>query len=124
MNVVDSCGWIEYLLDGPNARFFSPAIEDTGNLIVPTICLLEAYKAARRVRGEAVALKAVSGMREGRVVDLDADIAVRAARIGLDMKLPLADSIILATARAHRAALFTQDAHFEEIEEVKYRAAR
>ena len=124
MNVVDSCGWLEYLLDGPNARFFAAAIEDTEHLIVPSVCLLQVFKAAARARDEAAALWAVSGMHKGRVAELSASIAVTAARLGLKHGIPLADSVVLATARAHGAVLWTQDEHFRGIEKVRYRAAK
>jgi predicted nucleic acid-binding protein len=63
-------------------------------------------------------------MQQGHVVELDASLAIRAARISLDLKLPLADSVILATARAYEADLWTQDAGFEGLGGVKYVARR
>ena len=83
MNLVDSCGWVEYLTDGPNADYFATAIEDMAHLLVPTICLLEVFKLTLRERGENAALRSLVTMRRGRVVDLDADIAVEAARLSL-----------------------------------------
>ena len=124
MNLVDSCGWLEYFADGPNAAFFAQPIEDTRRLIVPTICLLEVFKRVLEQRGKASAIQAVSQMRSGRVADLDADTAVAAARIGVEHKLPLADSVILATAHKHRATVWTQDADFEGLEGVRYVATR
>lgn len=124
MNVVDSCGWLEYYAAGPNATFFAKVIELTDDLIVPTICVAEVFRTMHRQLGEGAALRAVNGMGRCRLAPLDAKTAVAAARTGLELKLPLANSIILATARAHRATLFTQDVHFEKIEGVKYRKAR
>lgn len=120
MNVVDSSGWLEFFADGPNAAFFERAILDTDELVVPTISLLEVFKRVLQQRGENAALQAVAQMRQGRVVDLDAELALRAAQTGLSHKLPLADSIMLATARAHDATLWTQDADFEGIEGVRF----
>ena len=122
MNVVDSSGWLEFFADGPNAAFFEKAILATDELVVPTISLLEVFKRVLQQRGENAALQAVAQMRQGRVVDLDAELALRAAQTGLSHKLPLADSIMLATARAHDATLWTQDADFEGIEGVRFRA--
>ncbi len=82
MNLVDSCGWREYFAGGPNAAFFAPAIEDTRDLIVPTVCLLEVSKRMLEQRGEAAALQAITCMLEGRVVALDSAIALGAARLG------------------------------------------
>src|SRR5947207_2696419 len=109
MNVVDSSAWLEYFADGLNAEFFAPAIEDTSNLIVPTISIFEVFKRVLQQRGENEALQTVALMQQGRVVTLDVSAALAAAKISHDLKLPLADSIILATAQAHNAPLWTQD---------------
>jgi len=124
MNLVDSSGWLEYFADGPNARFFGSAIEELDKLIVSSINILEVFKRLLQQRGETDALKAVAHMQQGHVVDLDASLALRAARISLDLKLPLANSVLLATARAYKADLWTQDTDFEGLEGVKYVARR
>ena len=120
MNLVDSSGWLEYLADGPNAEFFAPPIEDTGRLIVPTISVLEVFKRVLQQRSENEALQAVALMRQGKVVDLDADLALSAAKLGREHGLPLADSVILATARKFCATVWTQDSDFENLEGVRY----
>ena len=120
MNVADSSAWLEYFADGPNAGRFASAIEDVGKLIVPSICLLEVFKRVLQQRGEPEALQAVALMRQAAVEDLTAEIALDAARIGVALKLPLADSVVLATARKHQAVLWTQDADFDGIDGVKY----
>lgn len=121
-NVVDSSGWLEYLADAPNADFFAPAIEDPERLIVPVLSILEVFKWVLRERDEDAALQAAALMQQGQVVDLDVALAIRAAKLGLAHKLPLADSIILATAHAHGAVLWTQDSDFEGLPGVQYRA--
>jgi predicted nucleic acid-binding protein len=120
LNVVDSSGWLEYFADGANAAFFAKAITDTERLIVPTISLLEVFKRVLQQRGENAALQAVAHMRQGSVVALDAEIALAAAHLGVAHKLPLADSVMLATARRHGAVLWTQDADFEGMDDVRY----
>jgi predicted nucleic acid-binding protein len=120
MNVVDSSGWLEYFADGHNAAFFAPAIEDLRRLLVPSISILEVFKRVLQQRGETDALRAVAQMQMGQVVSLDAPLALLAGRLAHDLKLPLADSVILASARAHGAVLFTQDEHFRGIDGVKY----
>ena len=120
MNVVDSSGWLEYLADEPNADFFAPAIENVGLLVVPAISLYEVFKRVHQPRGENDALKAAALMMQGLVVNLDAELALSAARLSLDLSLPMADSVILATARAHQATLWTQDEHFKSIDGVEY----
>jgi predicted nucleic acid-binding protein len=124
MNLVDSCGWLEYFADGPNADFYAPALEDPGSLLVPTICLLEVFKRILQQRGEDEALQAAAAMHQGLVVSLDAPIALRAARISHDLKLPLADSVIMATAQSYSATIWTQDSHFKGLEGIKYTEKR
>ena len=122
MNLVDSSGWLEYLADAPNSGFFAPSIEDTRNLIVPTISVLEVFKRVCQQRSEDDALQAVALMHQGKVVDLDSTLAMSAAKLGLEFRIPLADSVILATARTYRATIWTQDKDFEHIEGVRYRS--
>ena len=119
-NLVDSCGWLEYFADDSNADFYAPAIEDTENLVVPSLCLTEVFKKLLKERDESIAWLAISAMRKGNIVDLDADIALEAAKIGLIYKLPIADSIIYATAKKRNALIWTQDKHFAEFSDVKY----
>ncbi|MEW6008007.1 MAG: type II toxin-antitoxin system VapC family toxin [bacterium] len=120
MNLVDSCGWLEYFADGPNAIYFAEPIEDTDNLLVPSLCVLEVFKNILRQRGENSALQAIALMGQGMIVDLDTSIALSAAKLGLEHKLPLADSIILATARANDAIVWTQDADLKGIDGVNF----
>lgn len=121
MNLVDSCGWLEYFADGPNAGFFAKPIEDTDNLLVPAICILEVFKRVLVQRGEQDALQAVAAMQDAKVAHLDMAVALTAARISADLRLPLADSVVLATARVYQATLWTQDADFEGIGGVRYK---
>jgi len=120
MNIVDSSGWLEYFGEGTNASFFAPAIEDTENLMVPTICLYEVFKRLMSQRGEHVALVNIADMHQGKLVDLTSSIALEAAKLSADLKTAMADSIILATARAFDATLWTQDTDFANIDGVKY----
>jgi predicted nucleic acid-binding protein len=119
-NVVDSSGWLEYVGGGPNANEFEPAILAVERLVVPSICVLEVFKRMLREKGEDAALDVVGQMRQGVVVDLDADLALEAARLGTELKLPLADSVILATARLHNATIWTQDQDFVGMDGVRY----
>jgi len=120
MNVIDSSGWLEYFINGSNASFFAPVIENTDEILVPTISLFEVFKRVLIEKNRNDALEAVAIMKDGRVVDLDDSLALVAAELSYEMKLPLADSIILATARANNATLWTQDAHFKGMDGVKY----
>jgi len=120
MNVVDSSGWLEYFADGPNADFFATAVENVGELVVPSISLYEVFKRVLQQRGEGAALQAVAAMQQGQVVALDAAIALSAAKKSVEFRLPMADSIMLATARACNATLWTQDIDFKGIDGVRY----
>lgn len=120
MNLVDSSVWLEYLADGHGAGVFEPVITKTQDLLVPVICLYEVFKRVLQQRDEHSALRAVALMQQGRVVDLDSDIALRAARHSIEYTLPMADAIILATARVYEAVIWTQDADLQNIKGVKY----
>lgn len=120
MNVVDSSGWLEYFADGPNAEFFAPVIENAAELVVSVINLYEVFKRVLQQRGEDEALRAIATMMLGRVAELNQSLALNAARISTNLKLPMADSLILATAQACDAILWTQDADFENVEGVRY----
>jgi toxin FitB len=120
VNVVDSSGWLEYLADGPNADFFANSILATADLLVPTLSLYEVFKRVLQQRGEDDALQAMALMQQGTIVELSASLALSAARISLNDKIPMADSIMLATARAYEATLWSQDSDFQNIPGVRY----
>ena len=120
MNVVDSSGWLEYFANGPNATEFAKPIQATNTLVVPSISLFEVFKRVMTQRGEDAALEAIALMRQGRVVPLDDVLALDGARLSVEHHLPMADSIILATALAHQATLWTQDADFENVPGIRY----
>ncbi len=120
MNIVDSSGWLEYLADGPQASSFEKPLQDRDNLVIPTVCLYEVFKVVLRERGEADALQAVALMKQGKVVDLTEELALEAAKISFDHKIPMADSIVLATGRALEATIWTLDGDFKKFEGIKY----
>lgn len=122
MNVVDSSGWLEYLAAGPNADFFAGAIEATAELLVPTISLYEVFKRVLQQRGEGDALQVIALMQQGRIVDLTSPLSLSAAHLSVQHRLPMADSIMLATARDNDATLWTQDSDFEGLPGVQFKA--
>jgi predicted nucleic acid-binding protein len=117
---VDFSGWLEYFTGGKNAPFFTSAIEDTENLLVPVICIYEVYKKIFQEQGQGVAEIRIADLYKGQVLDLTAPLALSAAEISAETKLPMADSIILATAQDFQASLWTQDEHFKGIPGVQY----
>lgn len=120
MNVVDSSGWLEFFADGVNAEQFSQPLSDLEQLIVPSISVFEVFRVVCRQRGEEQALQAAALMQHGKIVELSSSLALYAAKLSIELKLPMADSIILATARLHEATLWTQDTDFEGIDGVRY----
>lgn len=121
LNVVDSCGWLEYFANGGNAGFFAPALEATDSLIVPSLTVFEVCKRVALLRGEQPARQAADFMARGEIVDLDADTALAAALYSAKHQLPMADSIILLSAWAHQATLWTQDIDLKGHKGVKYK---
>jgi len=121
MNLVDSSGWLEYFADGQNADFFAPAIEDAEQLVVSTINVYEVFKRILAQRDEHSALQAVAIMEQGHVIELSSEIALSAAQLSHEKKIPMADSIIYATAQMSKATLWTQDADFEGLENVEFK---
>ncbi len=120
MNVVDSSGWLEYFADAPNANFFAPAIENISELVVPSISIYEVFKRVLQQREESAALQSIAVMQQGLVVELDTNLALNAAKISIEYRLPMADSIMLATALSCDATLWTQDSDFSGIDGVEY----
>jgi toxin FitB len=124
MNIVDSSGWLEYFADGPNATFFSRPLGKVDDLVVPSITIYEVFKVVLRQRNESDALQSVALMQQGSVVYLTSSTAILAAKMSVEHRLPMADSIILATARVYGAILWTQDSDFKKIDGVRYIAQK
>lgn len=120
MNIVDSSGWLAYFANEPNAKHFLTPLNDTASLVVPTVTIYEVFKVVLRESSENEALQAAVAMRKGTVVDLTALLAIAASKLSLEHNLPMADSIILATAKEFDATIWTQDSDFENIGDVKY----
>jgi predicted nucleic acid-binding protein len=120
VNIVDSSGWLEFFVNGPNAQRFLPALKETSSLVVPVVSIYEVFKVVLRESGENAAIQAAMAMQKATVVEMTSRLAMAAAKISLELSLPMADSLILATARIHNATLWTQDAHFKDLAGVKY----
>lgn len=120
MNIVDSSGWLAYFADEPNAKHFLKPLKDTASLVIPTITVYEVFKVVLRESSKDEALQAAAVMQKGTVVDLTVQLAIAASRLSLEHSLPMADSIILTTAKAYDAILWTQDADFKNMPGVKY----
>ncbi len=120
MNIVDSSGWLEFFASGPNASTFAQPIQDVKHLLVPVITLTEVFKRVLQQKDEPSALQAAGHMLQGQVIPLSSELAIEAGRLGYRLKIPLADSLILATARRYDATLWTQDEDFKSLAGVRY----
>ncbi len=120
MNIIDSSGWLEYFADAPNAGFFAPVIENPAELIVPIVTIYEVFKRILQQRDESDALQAIAIMMQSTLIDIDAELALSAAKLSVNLKLPMADSLILATAQRHQATVWTQDIDFKGLPNVQY----
>jgi predicted nucleic acid-binding protein len=120
MNLVDSSGWLEFFADGPNTSFFSTPLGNVDELVVPTISIYEVFKTVLRQRDESAGLQAVALMKQGQIIDLTTDISMKAAKLSLEHKIPMADSIILATGRLYQATVWTQDVDFKGLKDVQF----
>ncbi|MGB7564869.1 MAG: type II toxin-antitoxin system VapC family toxin [Prochlorococcaceae cyanobacterium] len=118
--MVDSSGWIEFFTGGPNAGPFAEAIERPERLVVPTISLFEVFKWVLREHGEGPALRAIALMQRGELMGLSSEIALHGAQLSLALKLPMAESLMLATTRARGALLITQEADFQGLARVRW----
>ncbi len=114
--VLDSSCWLEVFDGGARAALFEAVAAEPEKLIVPVITLYEVFKYLARVKGVEPATRAALYLQRGRVIDLDSTIALAAAGNGL----PMADSLIYATAQAFEAEVWTQDAHFQSLTGVRY----
>ena len=118
MILVDSGGWIEYLAARPRADDFARYIESDQPLVTSAIQVYEIYKVVRRDISEERAIESVSVLRATTVEPLDESLALEAADISLEHGLAMADAIIFATARRHRAEIVTVDSDFEGLPRV------
>jgi len=120
MNIIDSSGWLAYFADEPNAKHFLTPLHDPASLVVPSVTIYEVFKVILRESNENNALQAVMAMQKGTLVDLTASLAMAASKLSIEYNLPMADSIILATAQEFNAVIWTQDSDFKNISNVKY----
>lgn len=122
MNVVDASGWLEYFADGPDAAFIAPTLQETGELVVPVVTILEVFERICRRHGEGEALQAAAAMQQGRVVPLDTSLALEAGRLAVEHRVSPAAGAVLAAAARHEARVWTLDEALRHVPGVRYRA--
>jgi predicted nucleic acid-binding protein len=118
--IIDSCGWIEYFKGGQKADEFGNYIERSTpiNSFTPTIVLYEVYKVFLRSYGDDEALGIIGHMKKNTsIITMDDNIALRAGEISHDLKIPMADAVILSSAREMDAVVITSDKHFKGIKD-------
>jgi len=120
MVLVDTCGWIEWLINGTTSDQYEPYFKQVESMIIPTSLQFELYKWVARKKGIQEALEAIALTEQGKVIPLSTSIALFAADFSAKHKLSFADAIIYATAQFHKAALITSDQHFKGLSEVIY----
>jgi len=120
--LIDSYGWIEYFGEGPLADSYAAFIEKTDEkgTVTPTIVIYEVYRKIKSVGGEEKALEAYAQMSRTKVIDLTSSLCLDAADISMNLNLGMADSIIVATAKAYNAQIVTSDEHLKKIDGVKF----
>jgi len=120
--LIDSYGWIEYFAEGPLADRYAPFIEEvsTENAVTPTIVIYEVYRKIKGLKGEEKALEAYAQISRTKIVELTSHLSIEAADISLKLGLGMADSIIVATAKAYNAQIITSDKHLKGIENVRF----
>ncbi len=122
MKVIDSYGWIEYFSNGPLAEKYAPYIEDANenNTVTPTVVVFEVYKRLKKEKSEQVALEAYAQLTRTKVVPLDESLALRAADVGIETGLAMADAIVYSTAKAYSAELITSDKDLKALKGVQF----
>lgn len=121
MQLIDSCGWLEYITDGPLADKYAAFIESNRNqLLVPTLIIYEVYKFLRRTATEEMALQAVAHLETCQTIGLDLTLAMEAADLSILHQLAMADAIVYATSQHDKAELVTSDADFKNLPGVHF----
>ena len=118
--VIDSSGWIHYFLNGPAVARYAKVIQKLGRIVTPAIVVYEVYKTIKHSSNESLASDAVEALQHTMIIPLDSHLACSAADISLDCRLSMADSIVYATARKYDIPLYTSDADFKNLPNIKY----
>ena len=122
MNVVDSCGWLEFMGDGSNAPFFEPALLNEKELLIPGVVIFEVCKRLAVLGHPAAADAFLSVAERCQIVHLSSSDLASAAKAEISQKLALADAIIWQTAQTHKARLYTQDIDLKGLPGVVFKA--
>jgi predicted nucleic acid-binding protein len=115
--LLDSSVWIEVITQG---KLYEKCMhEKSDQIIVPTLVLFEVYRKLSKNLSEDKALIAIAMITQNQVQDMTQEVALTAADLSLEYNLGMADSLILAHSRIHKAKLITLDNDFSDIKDVK-----
>ena len=120
MNIVDASGWIEFFLAGANGPTFKPVIENTRELLVPSVNMYEVHRVLSRKLPVELRDMCLEVMRRAPVIELNDERAIAASQLSLKHGLAMADAAMYAIALEHKAVLWTQDADYQGLKGVKY----
>lgn len=120
MNLVDTCGWIEWLTNGKLSADFEPYLSRSADLIIPSLIQYELYKWVNREKNSTMALEVIGITESCQVIPLDTNLALSAAEISKEYGLAMVDAVIYATSRHYDALLITSDKHFKKLPHVKF----
>ncbi len=118
--IVDTCGWIEWLIDSDLAPSYAHYFKNLSDILVPTLIQYELYKWVTREKNSIAALEVIGITETGTVIPLDTNLALYAADIAKEYKLAMADAIIYATSKHYKATLITSDKHFLSLPDIQF----
>ena len=122
MHCVDSSGWIEFFLGSAAGRTFKSIIEQTDQLIVPSLSFFEVHRFLSRTVDVAQRDTCLDIMRRGRVVELTVQRAIAASDTAQKHRLAMADAVMYSIAREFNATFWTQDVDYKDLPGVSYHA--
>ena len=120
MIVIDSSLWLEYFIGSKYSDIINDFLNVPQNILVPSIILTEIYKKILNEWNESIANDYIAQFQEYKIINLDFQIAISAAKIGKEHKLLIADSIIYASTLSYNATLYTMDKHFKGLKNIEY----
>jgi predicted nucleic acid-binding protein len=123
-SVYDTRFFIEYFYSN-DAELLKKLKEDLRNVkerMVSALTVHEIHRINLEGEGRDVAtLRSRTIRADFKVVDVNYETAVKSAELRSKHRIPMADSIIAATAQIHECTLVSDDPHFKQIQELKTR---
>jgi len=109
-----------YSADQQLVRKLKEELRLVNERMVSSLTIHEIHRVVLKKEGkEVAALRSSTIRRDFQVIDVDYVIAVKSAELRSKHQMPMADSVIAATAQLQGCPLFSDDAHFKNIENLK-----